>query len=209
MSPPIEAMQSPISSCQITPIDSGTCERYLAWLSGSVGKPAGEGRLAWMLGHFDDGVTWGRCDEADTWTTSCAVPQDTSPRNFASSLLELRLFGPASEILIWRTPTGLSGRVVNDSPLANSFESDPLGPCDESRLVRGDRVQAQLPHNFTCVADATGANQALPIPVTDGELKNHRIRLRARHYFQQDGRTGAVRIALTRLVALEGGSHGA
>lgn len=196
-----------IIACLIDPIPSSACESYFAWLTRAGDRPGNVGRLSWMIGHFDDGVTWGRLDgSTGAWMTGDEVAPSVSPRIRRETLQAIRLFGNGCEVLIWRTASELRGRVVVDEQVERS-RSDPFAPAEELRIIRGDDVQAALGNGFTHVTDVTGARQVLPIPVTKEELRKHRIRLLVRHFFQQDKRTGAVRVALTRLVALDGGPN--
>lgn len=197
-----------VAGCTISELDNSECGRILAWLvDDTLTSPWADG-IAWALGHFDGGVTWGRWEpEAASWVSSHAVAPEVSPAIRQETLQELRLFGAQSEVLIWRTPTGLRGRIVTDGPTHGRAE--PMAPVDETRVLRGDRAERAFGNGFTVVSDATGARQVLPIRVTDQQLRSNEIRLLVRHYFQQDIGTGEVRIALTRLVALQGGHHGA
>lgn len=207
MSPVINGNQR-IARCRISVLDEAACRRYLAWLAGETDRPDGADGVAWALGHFDDGVTWGRWDrETTSWATCHDVAPDVSPEIRAATLQELRLFGDDREVLIWRTPMGLRGREVTETD--DLKEEAALAPTNESRVLRGSQVRAVLENGFSHVKDLTGARQVLPIQVTDEQLRSQRVRLTVRHYFERDDGTGAVRVALTRLVALRGGEHGA
>lgn len=213
----MKAAEAPraIAGCELTPLDSSTCEGYVSWLRGeeSVAAPEGATGLAWALAHCDDGVTWGRYDEAArAWRLGNQVAPDVSPPIRPETLQELRLFGKDGEVLIWRTEAGLRGRVLRETqPSRNrDDEADPLRSSEESRVLRGDLVLAQCEYGFTRIRDRAGAEQVLPIEVSDEQLRAAQIRLVVRHYFEADGETGAVRIAATRLVRLKmGGGHGA
>lgn len=207
MSPVINGNQR-IAGCRISPLDEAACQRYLGWLAGETDRPDGADGIAWALGHFDDGVTWGRWDrETTSWATGHDVAPDVSPAIRVTTLQELRFFGDGREVLIWRTPMGLRGREVTETD--DLKEGAALAPVDESRILRGAHVQRELDPGFTHVADGTGARQVLPMRVTDQQLRSQSARLLVRHYFERDDGTGTVRVALTRLVALCGGQHGA
>ncbi len=198
---------SPIAGCLIEPLDAAACERYVAWLLGEPGSapPGGAAGLSWALAHCDGGVTWGRYDaEAATWRLGHNVAPAVSPPIRRQALQELRVFGQPREVLIWRTDSGLRGRTLRetDPPAGRSDTSDPLRPADESRILRGDQVRATCEHGFTHVADRAGAEQVLPVVVTDDGLQARRARLAVRHYFEPDPESGAVRIAASRLVKL-------
>lgn len=204
----IQNNDSRIAGCVLSSLDAKACEGYLDWLIDKADPPEGVNDLVWMLGHFDDGVTWARRDpEKRSWISGHAVAATISPAIRRETLQELRLFGGDHEILIWRTASGLRGREVRD--VGDGQEPAFLRPADEARVLRGDRIQDELADGFTCVTDTTGARQVLPISVTKKQLDFHKVQLLVRHYFEQDDRTGAVRVALTRLVSLSGGDHGA
>jgi CRISPR-associated protein (TIGR03984 family) len=213
------ALESPLAlaGCELASLDSSTCERYVSWLLGDENTPTPEGAtgLVWALAHCDDGVTWGRYDQAArAWRLGNQVAPGVSPPIRPETLQELRLFGEDAEVLIWRTDAGLRGRVLRHSDFAADRDdaAGPLRPLDESRIVRGSLALAQCEHGFTHIGDGTGAEQVLPIEVSDEQLRAARIRLVVRHYFEADGETGTVRIAATRLVRLaslaSGGGHG-
>lgn len=195
-------------------LDADACQRYLSWLLGDR-DPASEGPfgLNWALVHCDNGVTWGRFDAgAGIWRLGNLIVPEVSPSIRRESLHELRLFGETGEVLIWRMETSLQGRVLRDSDPASDpgDGSNPLRPSDDSRILRGAHVVAQCNHDFTHVGDRTGAEQVLPLAVTAEQLRTGQVRLAARHYYESDSETGAVRIAATRLVTLaSGGTHGA
>jgi CRISPR-associated protein (TIGR03984 family) len=199
-----------LAGCILRPVDAEACERYIAWLRGeAVDGPLPEAaELEWALAHCDDGVTWGRYDrEAKGWQLGHQHVPSVSPAIRRSTIQEVRIFGPCCELLIWRSDGSFRGRVLRDSgvPLV---EPDPLRPGDESRIVRGTQVRKIYARQFTHVTDGTGAEQVLPIEVSDAQLRF--VRLGIRNYFQQDPDSGAVRIAATRLVnlAVKEDSHG-
>lgn len=204
-----------LAGWNLCPLDETACERFLAWLLGvpGVGSPTDTPELAGALAHGDHGVTWGRYDAmAQVWRLGSQVAPQVSPAICRETLQELRLFGASGEVLIWRTETGLRGRVLRDTdPAADAGdETNPLRPSCESRLLRGDSVVAPCAHGFTHVRDRKGAEQVLPLAVTAEQLKAGQVRLAVRHYYEQDAKSGAVRIAATRLVKVTGGSpHGA
>lgn len=196
-----------IARCCIRPLEDADCRRYLDWLTGSGDKPDGADGVAWALAHLDDGVTWARLErETGAWASGHDVDPDVSPAIRAETLQELRLFGADREVLVWRTPAGLRGREVTES--ASNQEAVPT-PFDERRVLRGNQVRKVFEQGFTCVADGAGAQQVLPMRVTDQQLRSQNVRLVVRHYFERDDQSGAVRVALTRLVALQGGHHDA
>lgn len=207
MSPATFNESQRIAGCCIKPLDDAACRRYLDWLTGDGDTPEGADGGAWALGHFDDGVTWGRWDRhTSTWASGHEAAPDISPAIRAATLQELRIFGDEREVLIWRTSSGLRGREVTEPGMNQYPEMEPLS---ESRVLRGSQVRREYDRGFTCVADRTGAHQVLPIRITDQHLRRQNVRLIVRHYFEKDDKTGVVRVALTRLVALQGGRNDA
>lgn len=203
-----------LAGCDLTPLDSPTCERYVSWLLGEENAAATDGAtgLVWALAHCDDGVTWGRYDTgAKAWRFGNHVAPEVSPPIRSETLQELRLFGEGGEVLIWRTDAGLQGRVLREADPATdrSDEANPLRPSDESRILRGALVVAECDHGFTHIGDGAGAEQVLPLAANKEQLRAAQVRLDVRHYYEVDAETGAIRIAATRLVRLmPGGAHG-
>jgi CRISPR-associated protein (TIGR03984 family) len=193
----------------LSALDPAACDQHLAWLLGGREPPGEVTGLVWALGHFDDGVTWGRRAQDRVWRLGQQVAPDVSPPVRPQTLQELRLFGHTAEVFIWRTDEGLRGRVLreNDSAVDHNDETNPLRPSDESRIIRGTRIIAQCEQSFTHIGDGAGAEQILPRAVTNEQLQGAQVVLTVRHYWEQDRQTGAVRIAVTRLVELAvGGS---
>ncbi|MCG3173132.1 MAG: hypothetical protein GMKNLPBB_01310 [Myxococcota bacterium] len=205
-----------LAGCDLTPLDSPACERYVSWLLGEENAvaPGSATRLAWALAHSGDGVTWGRYDaQKGVWLLGNQAASDVSPPVRAETLQELRLFGDGGEVLIWRTGAGLRGRMLRDTDPAAGCgdEANPLRPSEEWRILRGDRIIKDAGHDFTHIGDGAGAEQVLPLAVSSNEqLRARQVQLAVRHYYESDVHTGAVRIAATRLVTLRsGGGHGA
>lgn len=206
---------SALSGCEVTKLEAATCQRYLAWLLGEddAAKPQGATGLVWALAHCDEGVTWGRFDpKLNIWRLGNQVAPDVSPPIRRESLQEVRLFGQSGEVLIWRTEEGLQGRMLCDSGPSSSH-TDPsifIPPSNESRILRGSYVIRSYEHGFSRVGDVTGAEQVLPLEVTNEQLRSGQVRLEVRHYFESDASTGAVRVAASRLVGIiAGGKYGA
>lgn len=199
------ALPTAPAGCVIRPVET---DAYLAWLLGGqqAAIPEDATGLVWALAHCDDGVTWGRyaVPDAPSWNFGNQFFPDVSPAIQRESLQELRIFGKKAEVLIWRTDSGLRGRMLRESdpPADRNDVSDPLRPSDESRIVRGDECLETPQSGFAHVADRTGAEQVIPLEVSDQQLQKRLIRLCVRHYYEQDRESGAVRIAATRLVDL-------
>ena len=195
-------MGSP-DGCKIEVLSHETCITSFDWIT--VGKKPEfdcSGLGPFLLAHCYNGVTWGRFDENNTaWKMSSSVFPDLCPAVTPYNLLEMRLFGPEKEILIWRTDTGFSGRCLVDDE--NCDKKAPTAPAEEYRILLGDTVVAGPVDGFTRVSARTGAQQAVPLEITNQALSGRQkspMMLKIRHYFEQDDQSGAVRIAATRLV---------
>jgi len=200
---------SAVMGCEIKPLENAACETFFQWFTGAAGATAPEDApgLTFVLAHCDDGVTWCKWDAAENrWRTGNEANPKISPPVRMERLQELRLFGEAGEVLIWRTEEGFRGRGLWDRP--ENDLPEPLRPDDtETRILRGDMVREKYESGFTHVADRTGAEQVIPLEVSEKDLQKRRVRLQVRHYFQRDEQnTGAVRVAATRLVTLRGGT---
>jgi len=193
--------------CTLDALDTVLCARLIDWAGGGPAVE-GAGGVEWLLAHCDDGVVWGRRD-GDRWALSGDAHPDVSPPLLPATLQELRLFGQAAELLVWRTEAGPRGRRLADRP-------DPAGPSatrcvDDTRVLVGDRRQGEPSGPFTVVANASGSRHAVPLPCAPGYFPStprwHPLRLHLRHHLAQDrdgpSSTGAVRIVATRLVALD------
>ncbi|NLI82935.1 MAG: hypothetical protein GX443_14775 [Deltaproteobacteria bacterium] len=192
-----------VDGCTIEMLDTKTCNAFLTWVSGGNKKPEGAEGLGWLLAHCHDGVTWGRLGEDGlVWLVSSAVFPDLSPAISASNLLEMRLFGKGKEVLIWRSEAEFSGRCLSDDAGDPKGGDSPTRPDDETRILLGDRLLAGPKDGFSRVGTASGREQAVPLECTEQDFTGGRqpLRVRVRHYFEQDSQTGAVRVAASRLV---------
>ncbi|SHF33579.1 CRISPR-associated protein, TIGR03984 family [Desulfacinum infernum DSM 9756] len=188
-----------IQGCALEPLDQEACKQVLDWIVGGRSSYPADDGFTWLLAHCRDGVTWGRRDGAG-WRLSSRPFPDLCPAVLPTNLLELRLFGKQGEILIWRIEEGFRGRRLVDAP--NPDETSPARPDEEVRILLGDRLVEGPRDGFSRVATAAGTQQAVALECTDTDFKGGRwpLRLRVRHYFDQDPETGAVRVTATRLV---------
>lgn len=185
--------------CQLTPVADAGCRRVLRSLREPM-EIAEANPCRWLLAHCDDGVVWGRRDSAsDPWRLSGDVFPDISPTPRDDTVQQLRLFGDASELLIWRQAAGFRGRWLTDAPLDSP--GGALAPFTERQVLLGSRIVRPTQDGFTLVADATGSRHAAPVACSDAHFR-HRLplRLEVRHYLTRDEVSGAVRIAGSRLV---------
>lgn len=149
--------------------------------------------LHYLLAHADDGVIWGRVDDHGLHTSHGIAP--TSPPLRSSALHQARLFGPAGELLLWRSDDGWRARFVAD----RGESTDDF--VDEDQILWGDTVE-KTQDGFTLVCEGSqGMRHAVPIAVTADQLKQHKLCLRVRHYITEND-DGEASITLSRLVQL-------
>lgn len=181
--------------------------KWIEWLGDERAKPslAQQFEPRWALAICSDGVTWGR-SLGERWAMGSTAYPNTSPAVSTTNLQELRIFGVAGEALIWRTDTGLAGRLVVDAQLPPGVPAECLQPLIEEQIVLGDRVVSTR-DGFTHVANAAGRQQVLPIDactLAKGFAQGRSpLRLVVKHYLVCNDRTGCVRIALSRLVDIK------
>ncbi|MDD3925068.1 MAG: CRISPR-associated protein Csx19 [bacterium] len=190
-----------LEGCRIEMLDNQACQAILGRVTGSEESEFGVNTFSWLLAHCHDGVTWGRYESSNRcWQLSSNTFPDLSPKISSFNLLEIRLFGPESEIMFWKTERGLSGRCIIDRPIED--DNSPVRPGAEVRILLGDRTIGTPRAGFTRVGTAGGMEQAVPLVCTEDDFKYGYwpLRLRVQHYFELDKETGAVRVAATRLV---------
>jgi len=188
-----------IQGCSIEPLDRQTSLAVLDWVAGGT-VPAGcDHDFTWLLAHCRDGVTWGR-RENSRWRLSSEHFPDLCPAVSRDNLLEMRLFGERGEIMIWRSEEEFLGRRLVDEPYQPI--DPPTRPEDETRVLSGDRLREGPNHGFSRLTTASGIQQAVPLECTEKDFTGGRwpLRLKVRHYFEQDPQTGVVRVAASRLV---------
>ncbi|MFQ5578797.1 MAG: CRISPR-associated protein Csx19, partial [Anaerolineae bacterium] len=152
--------------------------------------------LPYLLAHADDGVIWGKV-EGEALRLSHEVIPDVSPPLLAVSLQQVRLFGPAAELMLWRSDAGWQARLIEDK------EGDSTLYYDETRLLWGTNREPASTQTFTVVSDGQmGHRHAVPIPVPAARFNGRRrpLRLHVRHYLQQDERSGLLNVTLSRLL---------
>lgn len=156
----------------------------------------------YLLAHDDDGVIWGRFDDAGKLHLPgnlFAQEGFVSAPLRAITLQQARLFGPAGELMVWRGEGGRwRGRVLTDNP-------DGRGDrIEETHWLWGTSTHPPGPQDgFTLMRDGQqGLEHAVPIPLPDPEQNGRRVALKVCHYFAYDNHEQAY-IALSRLVNIE------
>lgn len=156
-------------------------------------EQAQQHELRYLLAHTDGGMVWGRVDANVLHTSHVIAP--ASPELNPVTLQQLRLFGPAGELLVWRDTDQWRARFVTDA--ANN--ADDI--IDEDQMLWGDTIE-KTENGFTLLREgAQGMRHAVPIVVSPEQLKHRELRLQVRHYLVEN-EDGEARIALSRLVQL-------
>lgn len=193
-----------VHGCRIKRVEQDECRQLIDAVGRRVATSARTAGMRWLLAHCDDGVEWGRRDADDEpWRLSSAAFPDISPPIGHVNVQQLRLFGPDAELLIWRVDDGFLGRRMADaSPLD---VGDPRRAAEETYVVLGDRRLEGPRDGFTLVGNAAGSRHAVPLECPDDDFKARHmpLRLRVRHYFEQNSETGVVRVAASRILTLE------
>jgi CRISPR-associated protein (TIGR03984 family) len=185
--------------CRLECVVEAECRSWLNHVTVDGPVPRSGHDLCWLLAHCDDGVVWGR-REPGGWRLSSQPFPDVSPRLSEGNVQQFRLFGPQSEILVWRTEDGLLGRWLTHAP--DGVEASLRLEKQEYILV-GDRVLQPVREGFTVVGDGRGSRHAVPLVCPESQFpaqpRRHPLRLTVWHYFAADEQSGIVRIVASRL----------
>ncbi len=178
------------------PVDASFAADPRRWLAAQ----ASDG-VPWLLAHADDGVIWG-CWEpdgklvlsGDVFHDPTRYPAIAIPLR-AETLQQARLFGPAGELLVWRTANGFAARLIEDGPRppANALP-------DQINLLWGRDVRnAEARDGFVLLEEGQQGLRHAP-PLTPPLQR--RPALVVRHYVEYDDQ-GQAYICLSRLVDLK------
>lgn len=193
---------------KLSRLGPGGIKELLAWLRNDDGSSRpeciGEGEFPWALVTALDGVTWLAWDSGhNRWQSAASTfPSLCGNTNQDSSLLTVRVFGPAAEALLWPAANGLTGRLLSD----NSSELEPhQKPVEEkTRLLIGREV-VSCKDGFAHLSSRSGARQVLPLGFAGEGCPGPGSRVKAtialKHYLGDDGDSGAVRVVASRLSA--------
>lgn len=183
---------------QEEPVDKDFLQDARAWLAGKMSA-----EMPLLLAHADDGVIWGKRQSDGSLKLSSDVFSDTKkypsiavPLS-AQTLQQARIFGPAGEILIWRTEKGFAGRKIFEG----SIQPQAALP-DEEHILWGEPDFREYRDGFSLFVEGQqGLQHALP--VEQNPLKaEQRAKFCVRHYVDYDDE-GQAYIALSRLVDLQ------
>ncbi|MEJ5346112.1 MAG: CRISPR-associated protein Csx19 [Chloroflexus sp.] len=148
-------------------------------------------QLNWLLAHADDGVIWGKLRNDGLHLSGDAFP-DISPPLRAVTLQQVRLFGSAAELLLWRDGSIWQTRVIQDGA------GEPCEYYDESHLLWGDRVEERKDGFLLLRQGSEGLRHTPPLP----QVAQLPAQLRVRHYLAYDA-DGQAYVAFSRLIALQ------
>ena len=143
-----------------------------------------------LLSYHDDGVIWGLL-VGNTLALSSEAFSEVAVSLRAKTVQQLRFFGEAGELLVWRTGAGFQGRVVT-AAVDTAVGKDDYH--DEDYLLWGTNISEK--NEFTLLQE--GARGLLHAPPGTGET----ARLKVRHYIQYD-EVGQAHYTLSRVLYLD------
>jgi len=172
------------------------CKEFLGWLLGEKEPSDLKAQLRWALLFCVDGVVWGRL-EGGKWILSSMIFPEICPEPSAEKILEFRIFGPEAEILVWRAENVFKGRLLKEE-----VERDIFLPAQETRVLLGNKLLEKSKGGFSRVGSPEGREQVVPLECSFEDFKDGRwpLRLLLKHYFVRVEETGALRVAVSRLV---------
>ena len=155
-------------------------------------------QLRWLLAHADDGVIWGRMDEAGKLLVA---PEPPPLRR--DTLQQARLFSLAAELLLWRDgDNDFHARLIRD--VKETENATFTEAFDERQMLWGTDAEPLVGDpGFTVMSDgARGLRHVVPLHL-EGSFDEERrpLRLCVRHYLEEDA-SGFVRVTASRLVEL-------
>jgi CRISPR-associated protein (TIGR03984 family) len=155
--------------------------------------------MPWLLVHADDGVIWGKRQANGSLALSGELfdnPDDYPTVAVALrsvTIQQARLFGPAGELLIWRSDDGFRARHIEDG-------AQPRDHLDEAYLLwsMGQPKAIDEEAGFALLREGQRGNRHAPPVIPQGR----RPRLCVRHYLAYDDQ-GQAYVCMSRLVKLE------
>lgn len=183
---------------QEEPVDESFSNNPRTWLAQKMTN-----EMPLLLAHADDGVIWGKRQSdgslklsSDVFSDEKRYPSIAVPLS-AKTLQQVRIFGPAGEILIWRTEQGFAGRRILEGE-ASPQEALP----DEWHILWG-KPDFREPQDGFClfVEGQQGLQHALPVE-QNPLAANQRAKLCVRHYVDEDNDSQAF-VFMSRLVNLQ------
>lgn len=161
-------------------VELSPAEWLLQWRS-QQSRPVAE---HFVLAHANDGVIWGRLFD-DGLRVAERHAGDPWPELRWSTLLDLRAFGPAGEVRLWRGREGsLRGYSIEDWELDESLVNYSHS-IDREYLLLGKRTEALAPTGlFERRRGRGGEQHAAPSGFT---------KMSIRHLYQRDVNSGLLR----------------
>jgi len=182
-----QATKAAIDSVPTLP-PSDFAQAPLVWLA----EQAQSNKFRWLLAHADDGVNWGVWENGG-WTLSNHHFPNHAPVLDGATLRQVRLFGEAGEIFVWREGDAWHGRLLSGAQSAQTLE--------ETQLLWGAVNEGEAGGFVLLREGAEGLRHALPIVVKPYDPQNQRMCLHVRHYLGYD-EEGQAYVAASRLVKL-------
>lgn len=176
--------------CDVEVAETALPADLRGWLSEQMEEAA-------LLAHTDDGLVWGRVQDGKVRIVHDVFP-DVFPLLREETLWQLWLFGPDTELYLWRDGDRWQRRLITER------EGDEREYYDERQMLWG--VYRQSSHDgFTLVDEGQqGLAHAAPLDVLPDAFddQRHPLRLRLRHYLAEEPESGLLRVTLSRLVEL-------
>lgn len=163
-----------------------TDEELLRWLSEQAQAHA----LPYLLAHADDGIVWGRRGPDGSLTFPGSRFKGVGAALRLVTLQQARLFGPQSELFLWRTQDGFAASLRTDASLPSDtyLETQTYVLWGEAQATSG---------GFTLMHEGQqGMRHAIPLELPT----KARAALAVRHYVAFDH--GQAYIAASRLLDL-------
>lgn len=175
------------SKLDLVSVDS--CSDMAEWLAAQMRAH----QLPWLLAVMDEGVVWGELRDGGLHLSTGvgAFPQSGPPTLSWGELQHCRCFGAAGELFVWVGPAGLAARLRQDGI------GEPVEYLDEGYQLWGEG--RELRDGFVRLVEGEQGIAHCP-PLGAAVPEGQRASLRVRHYLEEDGETGGIRVAGSRLV---------
>lgn len=164
----------------------------------------------YLLAHAYDGVIWGKFDQNGNLITA-NPPKDLFPNSVelfpkhnlpvlrSQTLQQCRVFGDKTEVMLWKVDQTWKARLIKDD---DRFSKEDY--ICEKQILWGTQPEEEPKEGFTLVSDGSqGLKHAVPLTGLTFKDKDYRpLRLKVRHYIDDENDDGVARIYLSRLVDL-------
>lgn len=176
-----------IYGAEIIALDAPAAQQCVDWvLRRTNSPPAIAAEACWAVLQCDLSLTWALRD-GDRWVLACEVDSAIEAPD-PGTLRELRLFGPAADVLIWRSADALKGRVLRD---AREEALESCEPVDHfAGFETGGDPAASVPSGKGFVTHVMPNGRTVVAPAGKG--------VAVRQYLSED--QGVLRVAATRFV---------